>query len=95
MQASSETVAGDDVADRQREEGDSAGHQDDVKHFGCSEAMKELAHKAGGVAPICGASLGATTCHRSHKDSRGMPSQSYRNPIKIGDATAALSRLNR
>ena len=31
-QASSEPIAGDDVADRQREEADGGGHQNDVQH---------------------------------------------------------------
>jgi hypothetical protein len=57
--------------------------------------MKEWAHKTGGVVPICGASLAATTCHRSHRNSRGTPSPSYRNPIKISGATAAFPRLSR
>jgi len=32
MTASSQTIAGDGVADRQREEADGGGHQDDVQH---------------------------------------------------------------
>ena len=32
MEASSETIAGDSVADRQREEAEGGGEQDDVKH---------------------------------------------------------------
>jgi hypothetical protein len=32
MEASSETIAGDRVADRQREEAEGGGEQDDVKH---------------------------------------------------------------
>jgi hypothetical protein len=34
MMASSETIAGDGVADRQREESERGGHQDDVQHVG-------------------------------------------------------------
>jgi hypothetical protein len=34
MMASSQTVAGDRVADRQREETEGGGHQDDVEHVG-------------------------------------------------------------
>jgi hypothetical protein len=33
MQASLETVAGDDVADRQREEGEADGQHGDVQHW--------------------------------------------------------------
>jgi hypothetical protein len=32
MTASSQSIAGDDVADRQREEADGSGHQHDVQH---------------------------------------------------------------
>src|SRR5262249_29683351 len=79
---SSEPIAGDGVADGQREEADGSGHQNDVQHVDAPSDEQFSGRSGWLVARYC-APLTRDTCHRSHMNSRGPRDQRYKNFIKI------------
>src|SRR5262245_38759208 len=90
-----ETIAGDGVADREREERKPDGQHDDVQHCGCSEQTRVRARHE--FLPSNADKIeepvllsGPKTCHRSHRNSRGWPRQSYRNFIKTTEPRLEL-----
>src|SRR5215831_13397194 len=94
MAASSKPIAGDGVADGQRDEREGNGQHEDVQHRVLLAANTAALNSwRDSVRRKESRSVQATIiCQRSHRNSRGTREQRYKNLIKIAGGTGSEGR---